>query len=91
MKRISCLFVARCTCISGWHAAWVAQKANSNFKYHGFYDDLLSLLQKMVDKGFLKAVNRDMLLVSDNIDELLNMMRHYQAPTVGKWISRYIV
>ena len=42
----------------------------------------------MVDKGFLKSVNRDMLLISDNIDDLLEKMRNYQAPTVGKWISK---
>ena len=42
----------------------------------------------MVDKGFLKQINRDMLLINDNIDELLEMMRNYKAPTVGKWISK---
>jgi uncharacterized protein (TIGR00730 family) len=71
-----------------WAQLGLHKKPIAILNVNGFYDDLLSLLQKMVDKGFLKAVNRDMLLVSDNIDELLNMMRHYQAPTVGKWISR---
>lgn len=42
----------------------------------------------MVDKGFLKPINRDMLLISDTIDDLLEMMRNYKAPTAGKWISR---
>ncbi|REC77589.1 TIGR00730 family Rossman fold protein [Chryseobacterium elymi] len=53
-----------------------------------FYDDLIRLVQTMVDKGFLKQVNRDMLLISGSIDELLDKMRNYQAPTVGKWISK---
>ncbi len=53
-----------------------------------FYDDLIKLVQTMVDKGFLKHVNRDMLLISNDIDELLNMMKNYEAPTVGKWISK---
>lgn len=55
---------------------------------NGFYDDLIRLVQTMVDKGFLKLVNRDMLLVSASIDELLEKMRSYEAPTVGKWISK---
>ncbi|KIC64720.1 LOG family protein [Chryseobacterium taiwanense] len=54
----------------------------------GFYDDLIKLVQTMVDKGFLKQINREMLLISDNIDEVLEMMRNYKAPTVGKWISK---
>ncbi len=54
----------------------------------GFYDDLIKLVQTMVDKGFLKQVNRDMLLISDSINELLDKMKNYQAPTVGKWISK---
>jgi len=53
-----------------------------------FYDDLIKLVQTMVDKGFLKQINQEMLLVSDSIDELLEKMRNYEAPTVGKWISK---
>jgi hypothetical protein len=29
-----------------------------------------------------------MLLISDTIDDLLEKMRNYRAPTVGKWISK---
>ena len=41
----------------------------------------------MVDQGFLKPVNQQMLMVSDNIEELLGKMKTYEAPSVGKWIS----
>jgi len=54
----------------------------------GFYDSLIALIQEMVDKGFLKEVNKDMLLVSDTIDGLLDKMNTYVAPTVGKWITK---
>ena len=53
----------------------------------GFYDDLIQLMDKMLDKGFLKESNRDMLLVSQDIETLLNKMRQYKAPTGGKWIK----
>ena len=52
-----------------------------------FYESLNILLQTMVDKGFLKEENQQMLLISDNIDELLDKMNNYIAPTVGKWIN----
>jgi uncharacterized protein (TIGR00730 family) len=54
---------------------------------NGFYNDLISMLQTMVIKGFLKQSNCDMLLVSDDIDALLKMMQQYKAPLVEKWIS----
>ncbi|MGK6352989.1 TIGR00730 family Rossman fold protein [Parapedobacter sp. DT-150] len=54
----------------------------------GFYDDLITLAQRMVDKGFLKKINQKMLLHSENIDDLLNKMRNYQPPVVGKWITK---
>jgi uncharacterized protein (TIGR00730 family) len=53
----------------------------------GFYDDLNEMIQKMVDKGFLKALNQDMLLKSDSITDLLTQMRNYKAPAVPKWIK----
>ncbi len=53
----------------------------------GFYDPLNALTQTMVDAGFLKAVNRDMLLVDDNIEKLLTKMQDYQAPEVVKWLT----
>jgi uncharacterized protein (TIGR00730 family) len=54
----------------------------------GFYDSLVALVQNMVQKGFLKDVNRQMLLVNSDIDDLLLAMRQYVAPEVGKWITK---
>ncbi|WP_223606996.1 TIGR00730 family Rossman fold protein [Chryseobacterium sp. OSA05B] len=71
-----------------WAQLGLHKKPIGILNIDGFYDDLIKLVQTMVDKGFLKLVNRDMLLISDNIDELLEKMRNYEAPTVGKWISK---
>ena len=54
----------------------------------GFYDDLIQLIQTMVDKGFLKQINKDMVLINKNIDDLLDQMKNYEAPTVWKVISK---
>ncbi|MCG2613866.1 TIGR00730 family Rossman fold protein [Terrimonas sp. NA20] len=54
----------------------------------GFYTELLSLINTMVKKGFLKKVNQDMLLADSNIDSLLEKMKNYQPPAVGKWINK---
>jgi len=71
-----------------WAQLGLHKKPIAVLNIDGFYDDLIKLVQTMVDKGFLKQINQEMLLISDDIDELLEKMRNYQAPTVGKWISK---
>ncbi len=71
-----------------WAQLGLHKKPIAVLNIDGFYDDLIRLVQTMVDKGFLKPTNQDMLLVGDNIDELLEKMRNYEAPTAGKWISK---
>jgi uncharacterized protein (TIGR00730 family) len=53
----------------------------------GFYDSLNLLTQTMVDNGFLKSSNRDMLLFDDNIEAILDKMENYKAPEVAKWLA----
>ncbi len=55
---------------------------------NGFYDHLVVFIDQMVISGLLKAENRDMLLVSDNIEDLLAKMNAYEAPTVTKWLDK---
>jgi uncharacterized protein (TIGR00730 family) len=57
----------------------------------GFYDPLCVLVQKMVDKGFLKELNQQMILIDENIDQLLDKMENYVAPEIGKWVAKEIV
>jgi hypothetical protein len=71
-----------------WAQLGLHQKPIGILNIDGFYNDLINLVQNMVNKGFLKQINRDMLLISDTIDELLEIMINYKAPTVGKWISK---
>lgn len=52
-----------------------------------FYTHLLKLSQHMVDHGFLRKINQDMILVSDRIDDLLHQMQVYQAPPAPQWIT----
>ncbi len=71
-----------------WAQLGLHKKPIAILNVNGFYDSLIELLQNMTEKGLLKEVNREMLLVSDNIDDLLDQMQNYVAPTVGKWIDK---
>ena len=54
----------------------------------GFYDELLKMLFKMVDQGFVKKENYDMILVDETIDGLLEKMKNYNPLPVPKWIKK---
>ncbi|UWY27947.1 TIGR00730 family Rossman fold protein [Flavobacterium sp. TR2] len=71
-----------------WAQLGLHKKPIGILNINGFYDALITLLQTMTEKGLLKEINREMLLVSDNIDDLLQKMKNYVAPTVGKWIDK---
>lgn len=71
-----------------WAQLGLHQKPIGLLNVNGFYDSLLALIKTTVDKGFLKELDQQRLLVSDNADELLHKMHSYQAPYVGKWINK---
>ena len=52
-----------------------------------FYDDLLTLLENMVRKGFLSMDNFELLLVDNKIDSLLDKMKNFKDPQKPKWLN----
>ncbi len=52
-----------------------------------FYDDLLTLLENMVRKGFLSLANYELLLVDKDINSLLEKMKNFKDPQIPKWLN----
>lgn len=71
-----------------WAQLGLHKKPMALLNVNGFYDPLKAQLQSMVEIGFLKEVNYRMLLISNDINDLLNQMKTYVAPIVGKWITK---
>ena len=69
-----------------WGQLGLHKKPMGILNLDGYYDELVHFLDKMVEKGFLKPVNRSMVLLSNDIDDLLVKLKNYKAPEVGKWI-----
>ncbi|MEU4767723.1 TIGR00730 family Rossman fold protein [Actinosynnema sp. NPDC023794] len=46
----------------------------------GFFDPLLTMIDHMVVEGFLKPPYREMLLVDDDVDRLLDLFIAYRPP-----------
>ncbi|HTH55025.1 MAG TPA: TIGR00730 family Rossman fold protein [Cyclobacteriaceae bacterium] len=71
-----------------WAQLGLHAKPVALLNVNGFYNDLLKLVHGMVEQGFLKEANQKMLLVHDDATQLIALMKNYQAPTTGKWISK---
>lgn len=54
----------------------------------GFYDELIEMLYKMVNMGFVKEANYKSILVNKNIDGLLRMMESFEPVPVAKWMNK---
>lgn len=53
----------------------------------GYYDPLLSMIAQMTRQKFVKESHANILLVSDQVDELLEKMQRYTAPSDSKWLN----
>ncbi len=53
----------------------------------GYYDLLDQFLDQCVERGFIRAHHRQMLLLSDDPVRLLNEFATYKAPKLEKWID----
>jgi len=53
-----------------------------------YYDPLAAFLDHSVTEGFVKDLHRDMLVMADTPEAMLDRFRTYVPPTVEKWIQR---
>lgn len=49
-----------------------------------YFDPTIQQLDHMVREGFLSKENREMLIVSESIEDLLRQMSEYEAPRMSK-------
>lgn len=65
----------------------IEKKAIGILNTNNFFHHTLKQLDHMVQEGFLKQENRDMIQVSDSIEVLIKKMMAYQAPEMTKVIN----
>lgn len=70
-----------------WGQLGMHNKPIGILNINGYYDMLISFIDNMVIKGLLRQNNRDMVIVSDDINTLMLKMSIYQAPNKPKWIN----
>ncbi len=69
-----------------WNQLRLHQKPFGILNIDGFFDHLIAFIDRMVNDRFLKSEHRDMILVSDNPNELLVKMKQVNMPSQEKWI-----
>ncbi|WP_198306148.1 TIGR00730 family Rossman fold protein [Arcobacter vandammei] len=60
------------------------QKPSVFFNVDGYYNKLIEFLHSCVENGFIAQRFVDMLIVSDNVDEIIEKIKNYEAPK-SKW------
>jgi len=53
---------------------------------NGYFSHILTAIDRMIHEGFLKERNREMILVSEEMEDLFQNMKTYKAPVFPKWI-----
>ena len=57
---------------------------------NGFFNHLILQLDVMVTEGYLKQSNKEMLIVSDSVTDLIAQMFNYKAPEMTKVINKVV-
>ena len=64
------------------------QKPCALLNVAGFYDPLITFLDRMVEEGFLKTGTREMLLTGTDAELLLAALGEYRAPATLPILER---
>lgn len=70
-----------------WAQLGIHQKAIGLLNTNHYYDPLVDLIDRAIDSGLIKEKNRQLLVVSDSPEDLLEKMKSHQPPPEKKWLS----
>jgi uncharacterized protein (TIGR00730 family) len=71
-----------------WNQLGLHAKPLGLFNVRGYYDGLARFLDHAVAERFVTRRHRAMLLVSEDLDALLDGLDAWEAPRQAKWIDR---
>lgn len=74
--------------ITTWGQIGLHTKPVGILNSKGYYDALLAQCKVMVERGFLKQENLEVILVDATIDGLLSKMNNFKSSSAPKWINK---
>ena len=73
-----------------WGQLGIHKKPIGILNINGFYDQLNLFLENMVAEGFLSNENKQMLIIEENPEKLLDKFKSYEHPDVERLINEKI-
>lgn len=68
----------------------IEQKPVGILNTNGFFNNLIKQLDVMITEGYLKQSNKDMLIISNSVETLCDLMSNYKAPKMTKVINKVV-
>jgi uncharacterized protein (TIGR00730 family) len=70
-----------------WAQLGLHQKPVGLLNAAGYFNGLIDLIDHAIDQGFIKAKHRELLVVGDAAEALIDALARHKLPSVGKWIT----
>jgi len=70
-----------------WAQLGLHNKPCAFLNIDGYFNEIIAFFDKMILKGFMNSVYKDMLVISADPDDLLAQIEAYQPPQ-AKWLNR---
>lgn len=71
-----------------WSQLGLHKKPIGILNVNGYFNGLIAQLDTMVKEGFLSPANRRLLIESDDVTELLNLLSDFRPESGTKWLER---
>ena len=68
-----------------WKHLGYHEKPVAILDINGFYTNLIKLMKKMADSGFLKKSHMESLIVADKPEKALRLIREHRHRHIDKW------
>ena len=70
-----------------WAQLALHKKPSGLLNTEGYYNSLIAMSEKMIEKGFLKEEYRNLLIIDSDIEILLDKIENYVPLTNDKWFE----
>lgn len=74
--------------VATWTQLGVHSKPCGVLNVRGYFDPFLALLEGAVERRFLRAEHRDMIITEPEHERLLDRLATWQPVTISKWLDR---
>lgn len=70
-----------------WAQLSLHEKPCGLLNVSGFYEPLISLFDRAVSEGFVRADHRSLALLEENPEKMLDLLENHNPPATEKWVS----